>query len=676
MIDDLENPFAGAPETAPEPPSRVALEGPSLKDPVGFDIETPSKDKLLTFRSSADHPYARLNGLVGADGEEIITNSPEELIARLEAADSLYGHNILRYDLIGIAWHHGTPELYDRLAKKAWDSYVDETVTDPPGGQFLAPWNEKGYYSLDRALERRGEPGKTDHLPEIAKEYGKAAGLIGKAAETEGYELIDRSDPRYRAYLSGDLKATRNLYRRQQSEHPERMDYRRREMRVAWMQNRMTLTGWKIDVPLLRERVREEAEKRQESLQWLAEHCGVPLTETRTRGRGSKKETYEVERKSPLASDAGKEALIRALRERGLPYYLETDTGKLALNKDALGEGAYIKGKGKEKVSLPGLLNPERQRLTPGADWAAIAEMAEHVTLVTTSVQKYQEIANHLIGDRVHAHVGETQGSRRWAMVQPSVTNLGKRGGKVVQRAPFIADDGCVLIAFDLDQVDMRAFAGHCGDEAYVGMFHRGEDPHSMIANMVFDLLEHGCDCPDKTRHTCHWRERAKASGHGWNYGLSVNGLVLQGIPREVAEKFDAGMNTGYPDLCRWRSEVRDLGEAGHLLDNGFGALMRVDPKRSYTQAPALMGQGTARDILVHGMLRLPEEYVPWMRGVVHDEVVFSVPEQRVEECIQVVTEAFTFDLAEATQGRLHSVPIRTGASKPALHWDSCYAKD
>jgi DNA polymerase-1 len=243
------------------------------------------------------------------------------------------------------------------------------------------------------------------------------------------------------------------------------------------------------------------------------------------------------------------------------------------------------------------------------------------------------------------------------------VTNLGKRGGKVVQRAPFISDDGEVLIAFDLDQVDMRGFAGHCGDPEYAGMFIRGEDPHSMIADMVFG------------RHDGEWRDKAKASGHGWNYGLSVNGLVNQGIERELAERFDAGMNAGYPQLCAWRSEVRARGEAGELLDNGFGRLMRVDPRRAYTQAPALCGQGTARDILVHGLLRLPQEYIPWMRGVVHDEVVFSVPEGRVEECIATVTDALTFDLAEATNGVLHSVPITTGASKAARSWDGCYAK-
>lgn len=669
--EDPQDPLDGYPEDPfAEIPAPAALEV-DTSGPLAFDIETPSAKKLFTYRSRPEAPFSRLNGALGPDGAGAVTTDPQALIRALEAAPVIHAHNGLRYDLMALAWHHGAD--YDALAKKTWDTYVDEATTDPSGGKYLAPWNEEGYYGLDRALERRGEPGKTDHLPALAKPYGEAAGYAGKEAVDEGYERIPVDDPQYNAYLHGDLKGQDRLYRHQMAD-TSRMDYRRREQRVAYIQNRMTYTGWKIDVPLLRERVAEEQTKVTESLQWLSENAGVPLTETKSRGRGKNKVFYEEPRKSPLGSNAGKEALIRAFAERGLPYHLTTESGSLALNKDALSEGSYMVGKGAKGKLLPGLLNPARKERTPGADWEAIEELADHIRLVTTAVQKYAEIYSHLIGDRVHGHVGETQGSGRWAMVKPSVTNLGKRGGKVIQRAPFIADDGCVLMAFDLDQVDMRAFAGHCGDPAYVDMFVQGQDPHSMIANMVFGA--EGCACPDKTAHTCEKRERSKASGHGWNYGLSVNGLVNSGIERSLAERFDAGMNEGYPTLCSWRTEVRGLGESGQLLDNGFGRLMRVDPRRAYTQAPALCGQGTARDILVEGLLRLPDEYVPWMRGVVHDEVIFNVPEDRVQECIETVTAALTFDLAEVTGGRLHSVPITTGASRPGHAWHECYLKD
>jgi P4 family phage/plasmid primase-like protien len=649
-------------EYGPDPfePEPAEPAPPVLNGPVAFDLETPSAKELFTFRSGEQTPYARLNGVLDGDGKEIITTDPAELVRLLTAAPALYAHNGYRFDLMALAWHHGAD--YDALAAKTWDTYVDETVLDPPGAKGQKPWATEGYYGLDKALERRGEPGKTDHLPALAREFA-ADGLTGKAAEEDGYGKIPPDNARYNAYLSGDLKAQDRLYRTQQAD-PDRMEYRRREQRVAHIQNRMTLSGWKVDVPLLARCVREEADKVRESLGWLNENCGIPLTKSVGTGRGKNRTFRDEPVLSPLTTTVGREAVKAAFRDRGLPYFLETESGALALNKDALGEGSYMVGKGAAGKLLPGLLNPARMARLPGADWEAIAEMAGHIRLVTTAVQKYQEIQGFLLGDRVHAHVGETQGSRRWAMVKPSITNLGKRGGKVVQRAPFIADDGCVLIAFDFDQVDMRAFAGHCGDPEYVGMFLREEDPHSMVADMVFG------------RHDGDWREHAKGAGHGWNYGLSVGGMVNQGIERPLAERFDAGMNENYPVLCSWRTEVRARAADGQLLENGFGALLRCDPARAYTQAPAQIGQGTARDIMCEGLLRLPQEYVPWLRGVVHDEAVFNVPEGRVEECVERVTAAFTMDLAEITNGRLHSVPIVAGASRPGHDWASCYSKD
>ena len=70
-----------------------------------------------------------------------------------------------------------------------------------------------------------------------------------------------------------------------------------------------------------------------------------------------------------------------------------------------------------------------------------------------------------------------------------------------------------------------------------------------------------------------------------------------------------------------WTAEIRELAKAGNLLDNGFGRLMRPDPARYYTQAPALMGQGTAADILKEAILRLPDpDFRPLVKLSVHDE--------------------------------------------------------
>ena len=54
---------------------------------------------------------------------------------------------------------------------------------------------------------------------------------------------------------------------------------------------------------------------------------------------------------------------------------------------------------------------------------------------------------------------------------------------------------------------------------------------------------------------------------------------------------------------------------------------MRADPRFAYTVAPALMGQGTAADILKTWMLNCPRELDQYRLVTVHDEQVFQFPE-------------------------------------------------
>jgi hypothetical protein len=625
---------------------------------IGFDLEGHSVKRLHTHQDTGNDPYVRLSGYITEDGTEVVVNSAEELVKLLEDAEEIYGHNIIGFDLMALARHHGAD--YDKLCAKAMDTLRWAQTIDPAGSAHEKPWAVKGYYGLDQFAVRCGMPGKTDDLKGLALRHAPTEVDGRKLPEAErleiGFGKIPEDDPDYHAYFSGDLKATRGV--RRTLGKPS--SYIQREMRVAHLQHRPTLTGWKVDVPELARLVDAEAAKRQESLEWLHNNCGVPLTKEVSRGRGKKKVTTEEPVLSPLATTAGREAVIKAFADRGARHYPRTASGLACLSKDALGEASYPVGKGADARQVPAMLNPNVLRVFAehGADVDALREMCGHIVAVTSSVQKYKEIQDHLVGDRIHPQVGDLQGSGRWAYVRPSVTNMGKRGGKVHQRRPLIADEGMVLICFDLDQVDMRAIAGHCQDPAYMQNFAPGADAHSMVADAVFG------------RHDGDWREYAKRIGHGWNYGMSVKGIANSGVELELAQRFDDQMNARYPVLCAWRQEVRDRARSGEMLDNGFGRLMRCNPNRAWTQAPALMGQGGARDIMCEALLRLVErarEAMKWLRCVVHDEVVLCVPEDRVEEITALVLDSFTFEFK--------GVPITAGASKAAATWSGCYAK-
>lgn len=656
---------------------------------VGFDIETA--DAKLLFKGGHEGPFVRLCGWVVDDGEPQISTDPAELLAVLNGARIIYGHNILGFDLIALAWHCGAD--YRRLAAKGIDTIVAERTVNPPYPKIrpgtklnmqalrrrgLTPADLRIDYRLNDVAVRYGLPGKTDNLPRMAAHHG-------------GYDRIPQDDPEYWAYLRGDLHASRSLYRaighRAQSEGL--IDAVRRENRIAAIQNGMYLKGLGVDRDEVDIQVALAEKQRTEAYALLHQRAGVPMPNSeirhavrceiripRTTRRGKRvRSLYEtlfhrpcpdvrmgvkwrtdITGPSPLSTDRGRDAFEGALRAAGvssqdIPY---TKTGKLALSRDALGEGMWLRG----KESIPGLL-----RKYP--DSLGIRELCESAILITSANAKADEVLKHICPDgRVHARIGDLQASGRWAHVDPSVTNIGKRGKALQQRAMFRAKSGHVFIAIDLDQVDARAIAGHCQDPEYRNLARPGMDMHYEVALRVYGAGTcndcRGCsECKGRRGDT-------KAITHAWNYGQGPQGASVQtGLPIETTRKFDKGMQTAFPVLCRWRTKIRQYAQRTGLVPSKWGRPLRVIPGQEYTQAPAQIGQSTTRDLLCDGLLRMEEEVLDMLVLVIHDEIVLEVPEGRVEEIAEKAMAALTTSF----QG----VPITCGVSPASRSWLGCY---
>ena len=99
---------------------------------------------------------------------------------------------------------------------------------------------------------------------------------------------------------------------------------------------------------------------------------------------------------------------------------------------------------------------------------------------------------------------------------------------------------------------------------------------------------------------------------------------------------------------------------------------MRIEPDREWTQAPAAMGQGTARDLMMEGVLRLPGWLADGLRLVVHDEIVVSVPRARAGEAREALLDALELGGGAATLGEA-SIHIRADVSPPGRDWLDCY---
>lgn len=661
-------------EELPEPPadeSREELpeargEMPEELGTVGFDLETAGRETL--YMGGQEGTFVRLCGLVEDSQPEGVTGpSADALLSSLNSSEQIYGVNIFGFDLPALARHHGAD--YDKLAAKSWDLMVVERLLNPPGARHAT---KAGFYGLDEMASRYGVAGKTDDIKALAKKHG-------------GFDRIPLGDPDYNAYLRGDLAATRAVKEAQDAVLEARSElrpYADREMRVVALQNRMTLNGWAVDRQLLAERVAFEKGQQDAAVEVLHERYGMPVaqpdrfrlrrkadwpgalqsmpvTEARAKLQEDPEKAVSVglaERipgepmKAPWATDLGREALIQAFADAGAPHYPKTPDGKLALSGDALGEEMWYCPK--RRRNIRGMLHPKAY----GAN-QAVRDLVDLIRMATGARAKYAEIAKFVTpAGRVHAWIGAAQGSGRWAMTEPSITNMGIRGAAGEERGVLIADEGHVLLTCDASQVDMRAMAGLSQDPTYMALFEPGRDAHMEMAQVYFG---------EQTKEA---RQRTKAINHKLNYGGGAKSTAdMNGIPLEVVQQAIAERARAYPVLVEYIESVRERAAVGMLLDNGFGRPMQADPERAYTQGPALVGQGAARDIVCESLLRLVDAnpgVTPYLRAVVHDEVVLSVPEDEVEYWKEALHDAFTWEWK--------GVPILCEVGTPAKRWSDC----
>jgi DNA polymerase-1 len=610
-----------------------------------MDIETPDAKAIFTgiVDSGKDTarpmigPFVRLIGYAIDDLPVRVTTDVDELVYEIERADVVQGHNLAGFDLLAVAWHC-TPDpiaFWTMASAKMID-------TDPLSRQHTPPRSRthgsEDQYDLDHVALRLGVTGK------ITGEGGLAA-LKRKYG---GYDRIPVGDPQYRAYLVADVEASRAVARILAP--GGRMNaYARREHRLATLAGHMTLNGQPVDVPLLHRRIKEGEERKQAALKELHEVHGVPTSKEVTRGRAPNKVTTLVPMKAPLATRAGKDGLIAALRALGVRHYPFTEKTK-RINPET----------GREERDIATGREPMDKIARHYDSLPGVARLCELVTIVTTTRTVYQTALNYLAPDgRVHPKVSMRQASGRWSVTEPGMTVYGKRDGKWVEREIFCADDPtpkvaewCVITC-DLSQVDMRGIAGHCQDKGYMAMFEPGQDAHQILADK-FGIA----------------RQDAKPLGHGYNYGLGAKRMIKEGHKADVVWAFVNGMQNNFPTLMEWREEVREIGGSGEILDNGFGRKMRCDPRSAYTVAPALMGQGAARDITCESLLTLMDrhpEYLPYLRGHAHDEFVFIVPKIEVDVIGKEIKAAFEWTW--------RGVPILADLSPVGSSWGACSAK-
>jgi putative DNA primase/helicase len=650
---------------------------------VTFDVETPGKEHLLSWDVATQGPWARLCGYSVDGGEPVTTTDVDALLTALYSAEIISAHNGANYDLIGLARHHGAD--YERLVAKLEDTLIIARQLDPPSAKH---GNDRTHYDLDSLGNRLGVGGKHGDLGALKAKYGD-------------FHLIPTNDVDYRRYLEQDVRLLNNV-----RPFLPVSPYVKDEHEFIGICGGMTLRGVRVDVPLVTERAAAEEKQKRDALAELGATTGLPLervTEKVTvkrkatgKGVGRKAEcdavvngetsytvrvTNHVDGGCPRSFGICECPCADVVKTIDLDDYVIERAEKREPFKSPLGttEGmAWLEGIWEQyRVTNPprtdnGRLSTKKDRLQKVIDHEKCPpDLARILDLMNTANGArvvYATVLKNMVHGRYHPRMSPDQASGRLSC---GVSVFGKHGGKVRERGVFVADPGHLMVAFDYDQVDARAIAAHCQDPAYMSQFEGDLDFHTANAILVFG--------------DASFRQLAKVVGHGENYGMGVPSLALNIVKAtgmeyaraiEQAQAYVDAMARLYPKRNTWREGVRAQAKRGELLDNGFGRMMRPDASRSWTQGPALIGQGTTRDIMRKSILDLPAHVRRCLLFTVHDELVFQFPTDLVEEYAGIVMGAMTFEWAPTFLGPdARRIKITCGRSQAADSWAGCYGK-
>ncbi|KAA8999738.1 DNA polymerase I [Paenibacillus spiritus] len=267
---------------------------------------------------------------------------------------------------------------------------------------------------------------------------------------------------------------------------------------------------------------------------------------------------------------------------------------------------------------------------------------------------------------KVHTYYRQTiAATGRLSSQFPNLQNIPIRleEGRKIRKMFVPSEPGWSILAADYSQIELRVLAHISDDERLKEAFVLDMDIHTKTASDVFGVPAEAVDS--------NMRRSAKAVNFGIVYGISDYGLSQNlGITRKEAAQFIDQYFGIFQGVRRYMDEIvlearkagyvtTLLGRRRYLPDiNASNFNLRSFAERTAMNTPI---QGTAADIIKLAMVEMDRELAG--RGLksrmllqVHDELVFEVPPDELEQMKSLVPEVM--------EGALKlSVPLKAEVS-------------
>lgn len=247
---------------------------------------------------------------------------------------------------------------------------------------------------------------------------------------------------------------------------------------------------------------------------------------------------------------------------------------------------------------------------------------------------------------RLHTSFNQTVTSTgRLSSSEPNLQNIPGRGEEGQRiRAAFIGDPGCLILAADYSQIELRILAHLSDDPVLVAAFQAGDDIHARTAAEIFHLPADAIT-PDM-------RRTAKVINFGIIYGMGAQRLARElAVPLAEAERYISSYFERHAGVRAYiettQAEARRRGYVTTLLGRRRALPDLASRHRGVAQAAERTAvntpiQGSAADLIKMAMVgidrRLAQERLSaTMLLQVHDELVFEVAETDREQAAHLI---------------------------------------
>ena len=275
----------------------------------------------------------------------------------------------------------------------------------------------------------------------------------------------------------------------------------------------------------------------------------------------------------------------------------------------------------------------------------AILQYRKYAKLLSTYVTS---LTSHVYSDgKIHALFNQALTSTgRLSSSEPNLQNISIRDeeGKLIRKAFFYPDEKYSILSLDYSQIELRILASLSKCEPLKQVFLHGEDIHTSTAKKIFH----------EENITEEERRRAKAVNFGIIYGISTWGLAEQiGVSTKEAKQIIDNFYDAYKEVGQYFAQVtKDATKNGYvttllgrrrylreLSDSNYQ--VREFARRAAMNAPI---QGTAADLIKIAMIKVnnalkEKKLKTKMILQIHDELLFSVPEEEKEIVLPLVKD-------------------------------------